>query len=99
MEKVRIQDDLYLYVNQETIDNLVIPDDRPSTGGFATLNSEVEELMMKEFSDMCENNSFENDYLKRACALYKATKNVEKKESDGIAPALKYLSVFDISKI
>ena len=26
MEKVRIQDDLYLYVNQEKIEELVIPD-------------------------------------------------------------------------
>ena len=95
MEKVRIQDDLYLYVNGETIENLVIPDDRPSTGGFATLDSEVEELMMKEFSEMCENNSFENEYIKRACALYKAAKNVEKKERDGIAPALKHLSAID----
>ena len=26
MENVRIQDDLYMYVNKETLDNLVIPD-------------------------------------------------------------------------
>ena len=45
MEKVRIQDDLYLYVNQEKIEELVIPDDMPTTGGFSTLNTEVEKLM------------------------------------------------------
>ena len=91
MEKVRIQDDLYLYVNQEKIEELVIPDDMPSTGGFTTLALEVEKLMIGEFKEMCENNSFKNDYLKRACALFKAAKNVEKKAADGIAPALKYL--------
>ena len=37
MENIRIQDDLYMHVNGETLDNLVIPDDRPSTGGFALL--------------------------------------------------------------
>ena len=95
MEKVRIQDDLYLYVNQETIDNLVIPDDMPTTGGFVTLSNDVEKLMMNEFNEMCDKNSFENDYLKRACALYCAAKNVEKKERDGIEPALKYLSVLN----
>ena len=95
MEKVRIQDDLYLYVNQETIDNLVIPDDMPTTGGFVTLSNDVEKLMMNEFNEMCEKNSFENDYLKRACALYCAAKNVEKKKRDGIEPALKYLSVLN----
>ena len=37
MEDIRIQDNLYMHVNQETLDRLVIPDDRPSTGGFAEL--------------------------------------------------------------
>ncbi len=95
MENVRIQDDLYSYVNGAKIEELVIPDDMPTTGGFATLNSDVEKLMMKEFADMCESGSYSNDYLKRACALYAAAKNAEKKNSDGIAPVLKYLSVLD----
>ena len=38
MEKVRIQDDLYTHVNQEKLDQLVIPDDLPATGGFNTLH-------------------------------------------------------------
>ena len=42
MEKIRIQDDLFTYVNQETLDNLVIPDDKPSVGGFVTLSEDVE---------------------------------------------------------
>jgi len=33
--KVRIQDDLFTFVNQEKIDSLVIPDDMPIAGGFA----------------------------------------------------------------
>ena len=33
-DKVRIQDDLYTYVNQEKLAQLVIPDDQPSVGGF-----------------------------------------------------------------
>jgi len=93
MEKVRIQDDLYLHVNQETIDNLVIPDDMPMTGGFATLDTDVEKLMMAEFDDMCKTKNYKNDYLRRACALYKVAKNAQRKEKDGIAPALKHLSL------
>ncbi len=94
MEQVRIQDDLYLHVNAEAIENLVIPDDMPTTGGFATLNTEVEKLMIGEFVEMCEKDEYENDYLRRACALFKAARNAEKKELDGIAPALRILSVF-----
>ena len=95
MEKVRIQDDLYSYVYQETIDNLVIPDDMPVTGGFATLGIEVEKLMMGEFEDMCKSGAYLNEYMERACALYLAAKNVKKKNRHGIKPALKYLSVIE----
>ena len=45
MEKIRIQDDLYTYVNQAKLDELVIPDDMPVAGGFAALGQDVEKLM------------------------------------------------------
>ena len=45
MEKIRIQDDLYTYVNQAKLDELVIPDDMPVAGGFAALSDDVEKLM------------------------------------------------------
>lgn len=92
MEKVRIQDDLYLHVNQETIDNLVIPDDQPRTGGFSSLDSDVEKLMMGEFSDMCKSGEYPNEYLKNACALYLAAKNTRKRSAHGITPALKHFA-------
>lgn len=47
--KVRIQDDLFTYVNQEKIDSLVIPDDMPVAGGFSELHQNVEKLLMDEF--------------------------------------------------
>ena len=95
MEKPRIQDDLYTYVNQEKLEELVIPDDQPCVGGFQTLAVDVEKTMINEFNEMCANNSYPNDYLKRACTLYLMAKDVEKKDSDGIAPALRNLSALD----
>ena len=95
MNKPRIQDDLYNYVNQEKLDQLVIPDDKPCAGGFQEIAEEVEKIMMAEFNEMSENDTYPNDYLKRACALYKAAKNVEKKEQDGITPALNLLKVLN----
>ena len=95
MDKIRIQDDLYTHVNQETLDNLVIPDDLPSVGGFMTLSIEIQKLMIDEFKQMSENESYPNDYLKRACTLFKMARNAEKKAADGIEPALKHLSVID----
>lgn len=95
MEKVRIQDDLYTYVNQEKLDELVIPDDQPCIGGFNTLAKDLEKVMMDEFNNMCETKEFPNDYLKNACTLYEIAKDSEKKAKDGIAPALKNLSVLN----
>lgn len=37
MENIRIQDDLYNYVNQQKLAELVIPADKPMAGGFAEL--------------------------------------------------------------
>ena len=95
MSKVRIQDDLYTYVNQEKLEELVIPDDQPCAGGFQTLAVDLEKLMINEFKEMENNQVYPNDYLKNACALFKAAKNIEKKEKDGANPALKALAIIN----
>lgn len=89
MEKVRIQDDLFTYVNQETLDKLVIPDDKPTAGGFQTLADGVEKLMISEFVQMSESGVYPNVHVERACKLFKIIKNVDKRAADGITPALK----------
>lgn len=93
MEKVRIQDDLYTYVNQAKLDELVIPEDMPVAGGFATLSTEVEKLMIGEFNTMCQEASYPNSYLANACTLYKLAKDVKRKKKHGIKPALKNLAI------
>ncbi len=93
MEKVRIQDDLYTYVNQAKLEELVIPDDMPVAGGFAALRDDVEKLMIGEFNTMCKDNSYPNEHLARACALFKLAKDVKRKKKHGIKPALKNLAV------
>lgn len=95
MEKVRIQDDLFTHVNQETLDSLIIPDDKPTAGGFQTLADSVEKLMMGEFNQMCESENYPNAYLKNACTLFKIVKNVDKKQADGITPALKNVAIIN----
>ena len=95
MNDLRIQDDLYNYVNKDKLEELIIPDDQPCIGGFQTLAIDVEKLMINEFNDMCTNDAYPNDHLKRACSLYKIVKNVKKKDKDGIKPALKLLQALD----
>ena len=93
MENIRIQDDLYTYVNQAKLDELVIPDDMPVAGGFAALSTDVEKLMIGEFNDMCKAASYPNEYLARACTLYALAKDVKRKKKHGIKPALKNLAI------
>ena len=93
MEKIRIQDDLYTYVNQAKLDELVIPDDMPIAGGFATLSTDVEKLMIGEFNDMCKSGTYPNGYLESACTLFALAKDVKRKKKHGIKPALKHLAI------
>ncbi len=95
MENIRIQDDLYMYVNQETLDKLVIPDDKPFAGGFADLSDGVEKIMMGEFEAMTQSKSYPNDHLRRACELYAMAKDADRKEKHGITPALNNLAILE----
>ena len=93
MEKIRIQDDLYTYVNQAKLDELVIPADMPVAGGFATLSTDVEKLMISEFNTMSKEANYPNEHLARACTLFALAKDVKRKKKHGIKPALKNLSI------
>ena len=93
MEKIRIQDDLYTYVNQDKLNELVIPDDMPVAGGFAALSLDVEKLMIGEFNTMCKEKSYPNEHLERACTLFALAKDVKRKKKHGIKPALKNLAI------
>ena len=93
MEQIRIQDDLYTYVNQAKLDELVIPEDMPMAGGFADLSTGVEKLIIGEFQAMCAAASYPNEYLSKACTLFTLAKDVKRKKKHGIKPALKNLAI------
>lgn len=94
MEKIRIQDDLYNHVNGEKLEELVIPDDMPTAGGFTELRDDIQKLMIGEFKTMSKDGTYPNEHLERACGVFKAATNVKKKAKAGMKPALRYLSVF-----
>ena len=89
--KVRIQDDLFHYVNQEKIDSLVIPDDMPVAGGFAELRDNVEKILMADFKALEKCDDIKDPNLKKAIDLYSVAKNVKKRNSQGIKPIAKDL--------
>ena len=89
--KVRIQDDLFTFVNQEKIDSLVIPDDMPVAGGFAELRDNVEKILMDDFKALEKCEDIKDPNLKKAIDLYSVAKNVKKRNAQGIKPIVKDL--------
>lgn len=65
----------------------------PRQADFSTISTDVEKLMIGEFNAMCQNASYPNEYLARACTLYTIAKDVKRKKKHGIKPALKNLSI------
>ena len=93
MEKeIRIQDDLYEAVNGEWLKTAVIPEDRPTTGGFSVLDQEVEETLMKDFREMAEGKkSSDITGMEDAVRLYKKVLDIERRNREGIEPLLPLL--------
>ena len=93
MENIRIQDDLYTYVNQAKLQELVIPEDMPVMGSAMELMVGVEKLMIHEFNEMCAGGTYPNDHMARACTLFRLAKDVKRKKKHGIKPVLKHLAI------
>ncbi len=91
MEKIRIQDDLYNYVNQEWLEKAVIPDDKPTTGGFANLAKEVEENFTAEFKELSKEKNFPNAHIENAVALFDLVMDTKKRKRQGLKPVLPVL--------
>ena len=90
--KIRIQDDLYEAVNGEWLKTAVIPEGRPTAGGFAELDQNVEKLMMADFRALAEGSKTTDiPEMKYAVALYKKVLDSERRNREGIAPALPLL--------
>jgi putative endopeptidase len=98
-ENVRIQDDLYQAVNGEWLKTAVIPDDRPTTGGFSDLDQDVEKIMMADFKAFADGEKTTDiPEMKYAVSLYKKVLDTERRNREGIAPALAMLKKIESVK-
>lgn len=91
---VRIQDDLYEAVNGEWLRTAVIPEDRPTAGGFSDLDQDVEKTMMEDFRAFAKGEkSSDIPEMRYAVALYKKMLDAERRNREGIAPVLPMLEM------
>lgn len=88
-QKIRIQDDLYEAVNHDWLEKAVIPDDKPTAGGFSDLDKAVEELLISDFNKMAEGKlKIPDENVKKAVELFKLAKDIDRRNAEGISPAL-----------
>ena len=89
---VRIQDDLYQAVNGEWLASAVIPDDKPTTGGFSDLDEGVQKLMMADFRAFCSGEKTSDiTGMEDAVKMYRKVLNTERRNREGIKPVLPLL--------
>lgn len=98
-ENIRVQDDLYAYVNSAWIKKAKIPDDRPATGGFNLLNKKVEKLLLRDFLKMSKREKpLRNKNLRKAVTLFNLAKDTDRRNSEGISPVLPDLEKIEALK-
>ncbi len=88
--QARPQDNLYLAVNYNYLKDAEIPADKPTTGSFNVLADNVEENLMADFADFARGakDISDNPELQNAVELYKLTGDFNKRDADGVTPAL-----------
>lgn len=79
--------DLYQAVNGEWLKTAVIPDDKPSTGGFMDLNEGIEKLAMKDMAEMAQGNiSLTKPEEEEMIKLYRLAMDFERLDQEGGQP-------------
>ena len=91
--KARIQDDLYQAVNGEWIEKAVIPEDRPTAGGFAELDENVEKILRGDFADFASGKkALPSKEVGEAVKLYSLYLDAKRRNEEGLKPLLPGLS-------
>ncbi|QNQ84220.1 M13 family peptidase [Lactobacillus sp. PV037] len=86
--KVRPQDNLYLAVNSEWLENNDIPSDRSRIARFDKIDIEIEKKLMQDFADFASGKkeipAVPN--LEKAVEFYKLAADFDKRNDDGAEP-------------
>lgn len=84
---IRVQDDLYQYVNGEWLKNAVIPDDRRLTGGFSSLDVDVEKQLMADFDGFSKGEELPDmPIMEDVVRLYKKALDTRARTEAGMKP-------------
>lgn len=91
----RLQDDFYQAINGKWAETAVIPSDKPVTGGFIDLHDEIEELMLATTDKWLKGEDLpEDSVLQNFVKYHRLAADFDKREADGIQPALALLEEY-----
>lgn len=86
---VRLEDDYYAYVNAQWLSEAEIRSDRSSVNAFTEAYDKILDVLMRDFDAMLSSQQSTDDpLLDMFLTYYEMTKDMEKRNADGFAPAL-----------
>lgn len=81
------RNDLYEAVNGAWAKTAVIPDDKPTTGGFADLADDVEQKLMADLAAFeAGTKTYDNPLMAKVVALYQVALDFKRRDAEGFAP-------------
>ncbi|MFC3927260.1 M13 family metallopeptidase [Streptococcus caprae] len=84
---VRLQDDFFDAINGEWEKTAVIPDDKPTTGGFSDLADEIEDLMIETTDQWLAGEDVPEDaILQNFVKFHRQVADFDQREATGIEP-------------
>lgn len=86
MKKELIKTNFYQAVNEEWLENAIIPGDQPSMSAFMELHLGIEKTLMDLTKQWEKDQSQLNDNMKKFIKLYQMTKNFDKRNELGAKP-------------
>ncbi|WP_338486709.1 M13 family metallopeptidase [Ruoffia tabacinasalis] len=99
VDRQLIKEDLYQAVNGDWLETAVIPDDKPSTGGFMNLRDGVEELLMTDLGKMVAGEiELTNDEQVEMLKYFKQAMDFDKRnalEAKPVQPLLEKLKALE----
>ena len=101
MERPKLKDDFYGYLNHKWLENVEIPADKPSINSFAVIDQNVENLLIEDSNKWVRNKTLlpcRFPLIKPYVEFYKQAMDFEKREELGLEPIraiLKPISLLD----
>lgn len=91
VERDLIKTDLFQAVNGAWLETAVIPDDKPTTGGFSDLADKVEADLMKDLADLIDQPDSLTKMQKEMVAYYQLALDKEGRAALGMSPLRPYI--------